>query len=164
MNAEFSPAQADYDRAEMILDAYDYATKVRGSGAAMQDGEMIDEATRKLAVTVAAKGRAAGLARTRQFEPPVSPAGVAPAGCNAYQADLAVSVRRAVEAVPKRENPAARDMLSASSGWNPSVPSPAPPGSDRPDDMQAATEVLHIMHAAPGYGGYPTRPARSGCP
>jgi citrate lyase subunit beta / citryl-CoA lyase len=70
VNAEFSPAQADYDRAELILDAYEYATSVRGRGAAMQDGEMIDEATRKLALAVAAKGRAAGLARTRQFEPP----------------------------------------------------------------------------------------------
>jgi citrate lyase subunit beta/citryl-CoA lyase len=36
----------------------------------MLDGEMIDEASRKLALVVAVRGRAAGLARTRRFEPP----------------------------------------------------------------------------------------------
>jgi citrate lyase subunit beta / citryl-CoA lyase len=70
VNAEFSPAQPDYDRAELILDAYEYYTTVRHRGAATLDGEMIDEASRKLALVAAAKGRAAGLERTRQFEPP----------------------------------------------------------------------------------------------
>ncbi len=32
VNAEFSPAQADYDRAELILDAYEYHTTVAGRG------------------------------------------------------------------------------------------------------------------------------------
>jgi citrate lyase subunit beta/citryl-CoA lyase len=36
----------------------------------MLAGEMIDEASRKLALVTAARGRAAGLARTAQFEPP----------------------------------------------------------------------------------------------
>jgi citrate lyase subunit beta / citryl-CoA lyase len=70
VNAEFSPAQADYDRAELILEAYQYHTTVQGRGAAMLDGEMIDEASRKLALVAAARGRAAGLARTTSFEPP----------------------------------------------------------------------------------------------
>lgn len=70
VNAEFSPSQADYDRAELIIDAYDYYTTVERRGAAMLDGEMIDEASRKLALVTAARGRAAGLARTRQFETP----------------------------------------------------------------------------------------------
>ncbi|HEY2507150.1 MAG TPA: CoA ester lyase [Streptosporangiaceae bacterium] len=70
VNAEFSPAQADYDQAELILEAYEYHTTVQGRGAAMFDGEMIDEASRKLAQVTAARGRAAGLARTRRFEPP----------------------------------------------------------------------------------------------
>ena len=70
VNAEFSPAQADYDRAELILEAYEYHTTVAGRGAAMLDGEMIDEASRKLALVAAARGRAAGLRRTTSFEPP----------------------------------------------------------------------------------------------
>lgn len=69
VNAEFSPAQDDYDRAELLLEAYDYYTG-QGRGAAMLDGEMIDEASRKLALVAAARGRAAGLARTSRFEPP----------------------------------------------------------------------------------------------
>jgi citrate lyase subunit beta/citryl-CoA lyase len=69
VNAEFSPAQADYDRAEFLLDAYDYYTG-QGRGAAMVDGEMIDEASRKMAQVAAARGRAAGLTRTSAFEPP----------------------------------------------------------------------------------------------
>jgi citrate lyase subunit beta / citryl-CoA lyase len=69
VNAAFSPSQADYDRAELILEAYEYHTTVEGRGAATLDGEMIDEATRKLALVTAAKGRAAGLARTTRFKP-----------------------------------------------------------------------------------------------
>jgi citrate lyase subunit beta/citryl-CoA lyase len=34
---------------------------------------MIDEATRKLALVAAARGRAAGLARTSKFRPPTRP-------------------------------------------------------------------------------------------
>jgi len=71
-NEVFSPAQADYDHAELILDAYDWATSERGGklGAVMLGDEMIDEASRKMALVIAAKGRAAGLARTSVFEPP----------------------------------------------------------------------------------------------
>ena len=70
VNAEFSPTQTDYDRAELIIEAYEYYTNVQRRGAAMLDGEMIDEASRKLAMVAAARGRAAGLRRTRRFEPP----------------------------------------------------------------------------------------------
>jgi citrate lyase subunit beta/citryl-CoA lyase len=69
VNAEFSPSQADYDRAELLLEAYAYYTG-RGLGAAALEGEMIDEASRKLALVAAARGRAAGLARTSAFIPP----------------------------------------------------------------------------------------------
>jgi citrate lyase subunit beta/citryl-CoA lyase len=68
VNAEFSPAQAEYDRAELILEAYEHYT-VQGRGAAMLDGEMIDEASRKLALVAAARGRAADLRRTQVFRP-----------------------------------------------------------------------------------------------
>ena len=69
VNEAFSPSQDDYERAELILDAYRYYTEVEHRGAAMLDGEMIDEASRKLALVTAARGRAAGLARSQRFEP-----------------------------------------------------------------------------------------------
>ena len=71
-NEVYSPSQADYDRAELILDAYEYFTSEAGGrkGSAMLGDEMIDEASRKMALVIAAKGRAAGLARTEQFAPP----------------------------------------------------------------------------------------------
>jgi citrate lyase subunit beta / citryl-CoA lyase len=70
VNAAFSPGQAEYDRAELILEAYEYYTTVENRGAARLDGEMIDEATRKLALVGAARGRAAGLTRKARFRPP----------------------------------------------------------------------------------------------
>ncbi len=70
VNEAFAPDQADYDRAELILEAYEYYTTVENRGAARLDGEMIDEATRKLALGCAGRGRAAGLARTVRFQPP----------------------------------------------------------------------------------------------
>jgi citrate lyase subunit beta/citryl-CoA lyase len=71
-NEVYSPRQEDYDHAEMILDAYDYYTSAEGGalGAVMLGDEMIDEASRKMALVVSAKGRAAGMARTRTFTPP----------------------------------------------------------------------------------------------
>jgi citrate lyase subunit beta / citryl-CoA lyase len=71
-NEIFSPAQEDYDHAELILDAYDWSTSQAGGarGAGMLGEEMIDEASRKMALVIAAKGRAAGLHRTSKFEPP----------------------------------------------------------------------------------------------
>jgi citrate lyase subunit beta/citryl-CoA lyase len=71
-NEVFSPRQDDYDHAELILDAYDYYTSAEGGarGAVMLGDEMIDEASRKMALVISAKGRAAGMARTLTFEPP----------------------------------------------------------------------------------------------
>ncbi len=71
-NEIYSPDQSDYDHAEMILDAYEYFTSESGGakGAAMLGDEMIDEASRKMALVMAAKGRAAGLVRTQQFTVP----------------------------------------------------------------------------------------------
>ncbi|MET8157451.1 CoA ester lyase [Sphaerisporangium sp. NPDC005289] len=71
-NEVFSPSQEDYDHAELILDAYEHATTVDRRGAVMLGDEMIDEASRKMALVIAAKGRAAGLPRTKAFEPPAS--------------------------------------------------------------------------------------------
>jgi citrate lyase subunit beta/citryl-CoA lyase len=71
-NEVFSPSQSDYDHAELILDAYGYYTSEAGGkvGAAMLGDEMIDEASRKMALVVSAKGRAAGMTRTSSFTPP----------------------------------------------------------------------------------------------
>jgi citrate lyase subunit beta/citryl-CoA lyase len=63
VNEVFTPSPADYARALRILDAYRQATDVDRRGAVMLDGEMIDEASRKMALAVAAKGEAAGLPR-----------------------------------------------------------------------------------------------------
>ncbi|MEV1010517.1 CoA ester lyase [Streptomyces sp. NPDC049881] len=73
-NAVFSPSQEDYDHAELILDAYAYATSREGGarGAAMLGDEMIDEASRKMALVIAGKGRAAGLRRVSAFTPPAA--------------------------------------------------------------------------------------------
>ena len=74
-NEVFSPTQDDYDHAELILDAYDWYTSAAGGarGAAMLGDEMIDEASRKMALVVASKGRAAGMTRTQSFSPIGSP-------------------------------------------------------------------------------------------
>ncbi|MFI7422000.1 HpcH/HpaI aldolase/citrate lyase family protein [Nonomuraea sp. NPDC049684] len=68
-NEVFSPSQDDYDHAELILEAYEHYTTVERRGAVMLGDEMIDEASRKMALVVAAKGRAAGLSRTKSFTP-----------------------------------------------------------------------------------------------
>jgi citrate lyase subunit beta/citryl-CoA lyase len=71
-NEVFSPRQGDYDRAENILDAYDYFTSEAGGrkGAVMLGDEMIDEASRKMALVISAKGRAAAMTRRDKWERP----------------------------------------------------------------------------------------------
>ena len=72
-NELFSPRQEAYDHAELILEAYEWHTSQAGGlrGAVMLGDEMIDEASRKMALVIAAKGRAAGMAREGgRFVPP----------------------------------------------------------------------------------------------
>lgn len=61
VNRLFSPEPAVYARAEGILAAYRQATEGEGRGAVRFEGEMIDEATRKMAEAVAARGRWLGV-------------------------------------------------------------------------------------------------------
>jgi citrate lyase subunit beta/citryl-CoA lyase len=61
VNEAFTPSPDDYARAVRIVDAYHRATSVDRRGAVMLDGEMIDEASRKMALAIVAKGAAAGL-------------------------------------------------------------------------------------------------------
>ena len=71
-NETFSPTQKDYDHAENILDAYEYFTSEAGGkkGSAMIGDEMIDEASRKMALVISGKGRAAGFERQDVWTPP----------------------------------------------------------------------------------------------
>ncbi|HEX5562963.1 MAG TPA: CoA ester lyase [Nocardioidaceae bacterium] len=71
-NEVYSPRQEDYDHAENILDAYEYFTSEKGgaTGAVMLGEEMIDEASRKMALVVSGKGRAAGMTRRSLWSPP----------------------------------------------------------------------------------------------
>src|SRR3954452_16030094 len=71
-NEIYAPSQEDYDHAELILDAYEWSTSEAGGkkGSAMLGDEMIDEASRKMALVIAGKGRAAGMRRTSSFTPP----------------------------------------------------------------------------------------------
>ena len=74
-NEIFSPRQQDYDHAELILEAYEWHTSHAGGarGAVMLGDEMIDEASRKMALVIAGKGRAAGMRRLADpFVPPTA--------------------------------------------------------------------------------------------
>jgi citrate lyase subunit beta/citryl-CoA lyase len=68
LNEVFTPTQDEYDKAEAMLDAYRHATEVERRGAVMFGSEMIDEASRKMAEQLAARGRAAGLQRLKTLE------------------------------------------------------------------------------------------------
>ena len=73
-NEIFSPSQADYDKAEEILDAYSWYTSEEGGalGAVMIGDDFIDEASRKMALVIAGKGRSAGMQRTSTWNPPAT--------------------------------------------------------------------------------------------
>jgi citrate lyase subunit beta/citryl-CoA lyase len=64
LNEVFSPTQEQFDKAWDVLDSYRKATEGDRKGAVMFGDEMIDEASRKVAVTLVAKGERAGMARS----------------------------------------------------------------------------------------------------
>jgi citrate lyase subunit beta/citryl-CoA lyase len=68
LNEVFTPTQDEYDKAEAILDHYKYVTEVERKGAVMFGKEMIDEASRKMAESVASRGRAAGMSRVKKVD------------------------------------------------------------------------------------------------
>ena len=67
LNEVFTPAQEEFDRASAMIEAYEHAISAEGRGAVMFGNEMIDEASRKMAVRLAARGRAAGLTPSRTW-------------------------------------------------------------------------------------------------
>ncbi|WP_072805856.1 HpcH/HpaI aldolase/citrate lyase family protein [Rhodococcoides yunnanense] len=72
-NEVFSPPQEAYDKAELILEAYAYYTSDAGGGlgAVMLGDEMIDEASAKIALSMAERGRRLSMNRTTSFTRPV---------------------------------------------------------------------------------------------
>lgn len=64
INEIYSPTQEQFDRANQILDAYKNATDVELKGAVMFGDEMIDEASRKMALKFVARGQRAGMQRS----------------------------------------------------------------------------------------------------
>ena len=64
LNEVFSPTQEQFDKAHEILDAYKIATEGEGKGAVMFGNEMIDEASRKMALKFLSRGERAGLSRS----------------------------------------------------------------------------------------------------
>ncbi|HEX9713525.1 MAG TPA: CoA ester lyase [Actinomycetota bacterium] len=65
LNEVFTPTQEEYDKAEAILEHYRHVTEVERKGAVMFGKEMIDEASRKMAEQVSARGLAAGMQRVK---------------------------------------------------------------------------------------------------
>jgi citrate lyase subunit beta/citryl-CoA lyase len=59
LNETFSPTQEQFDKAWAILDAYRAATDGEGKGAVMFGEEMIDEASRKMALKFISRGERA---------------------------------------------------------------------------------------------------------
>jgi citrate lyase subunit beta/citryl-CoA lyase len=68
LNEVFSPTQEQFDRAWALLDAYEQATTGGApgerKGAVMFGDEMIDEASRKMAIKFVRRGERAGLVRS----------------------------------------------------------------------------------------------------
>ena len=67
LNEVFSPTQEQFDRAWDILDAYEKATTEGDrKGAVMFGDEMIDEASRKMALKFLSRGERAGMSRSSE--------------------------------------------------------------------------------------------------
>jgi citrate lyase subunit beta/citryl-CoA lyase len=64
LNELYSPTQEQFDHAWAILDAYKQATEHEMKGAVMFGDEMIDEASRKMALKFVVRGERAGLKRS----------------------------------------------------------------------------------------------------
>ena len=66
LNEVYSPTQEQFDRAWDILEAYRKATVEERKGAVMFGDEMIDEASRKMALKFVSRGERAGLGRSEK--------------------------------------------------------------------------------------------------
>ena len=68
----FTPSAVEFDRAVGVLDALEEAARGDGRGAVAFAGEMIDEASRKLALRIVERGRAIRGVRPEQSSKPVA--------------------------------------------------------------------------------------------
>ena len=68
LNEVFTPTQEQFDRAWALLDAYKEATEHERRGAVMFGEEMIDEASRKMALKFVSRGERGGLKRSEPGE------------------------------------------------------------------------------------------------
>ena len=68
LNEVYLPSQELFDKAVDILEAYEQATTTGGRGAVMFDAEMIDEASRKMALKFVARGEKAGMRRSQRLQ------------------------------------------------------------------------------------------------
>src|SRR2546423_6125045 len=64
LNELFTPSQEAFDHSLDLLEAYEQATNIDRKGAVMFGDEMIDEASRKMAVQFKMRGEAAGMTRS----------------------------------------------------------------------------------------------------
>ena len=64
INEVFTPTQEQFDRAHDILEAYEQATEGERRGAVMFGDEMIDEASRKMALKFVTRGERAHMSRS----------------------------------------------------------------------------------------------------
>ena len=153
-NEIFSPRQDDYDHAELILEAYEWHTSRAGGarGAVMLGDEMIDEASRKMALVIAGKGRAAGMTRQAEpFRPPPSSA-MAPTASRCVDAEGQQQVEH-----PARDHQSADDR--AGQRHPVSLLAGAPglahrdDAEDQADDRrEAAAQQSHQRHDQRGDG------------
>ncbi len=67
-NEVFAPSAESFDQARRLLAAYEHATQVERRGAVMYEGQMIDEASRKIAESIVARGVAAGIGNQEAAE------------------------------------------------------------------------------------------------
>ena len=75
LNEVFTPTQEQFDRAFDILEAYEKATTEGDrKGAVMFGDEMIDEASRKMAIKFVTRGERAGMHRSPSSPPKIGPA------------------------------------------------------------------------------------------
>ena len=82
-NEVFSPRQEDYDHAENILDAYEWFTSAAGGakGAAMLGDEMIDEASRKMALVDQRQGPRGRHGADERLDTPGELTSLSPCSC-----------------------------------------------------------------------------------
>ncbi len=106
LNEVYSPTQEQFDRAFDILDAYRQATEGDRKGAVMFGDEMIDEASRKMAIKFVSRGERAGLSRSAELSRrPVRRSAHEPAGDH-------LEGQRLVGALEDRQHPGVHEVAT----------------------------------------------------